>query len=76
MARYEREMRKAMLRKRSTLGGWALASRDGLKAVAAVTRSHDMVTFDPLCLKWRMILSSGASVRAIPTTGTEEPDAE
>ena len=48
MARYERERRKAMLRKRSTSSGWALASRDGLKAVASVTRSHDMVTFGHL----------------------------
>ena len=48
MARYEREKRKAMLRKRSTSGGWALASRDWLKAIASVTRSHDMVTFGHL----------------------------
>ena len=48
MARYERERRKAMLRKRSTSGGWALASRDWLKAIASVTRSHDMVTFGHL----------------------------
>ena len=48
MARYERERRKAMLRKRSTSGGLALASRDLLKAVAAATRSHDMVTFEHL----------------------------
>ena len=48
MARYERETRKAMLRKRSTSGGLALASRDGLKAIASVTRSHDMVTFEHL----------------------------
>ena len=48
MARYEREMRKAMLRKRSTSSGWALASRDWLKAIASVTRSHDMVTFELL----------------------------
>lgn len=48
MARYEREMRKAMLRKRSTSGGLALASRDLLKAIASVTRSHDMVTFEHL----------------------------
>ena len=48
MARYERVMRKAMLRKRSTSGGLALASRDWLKAIASVTRSHDMVTFERL----------------------------
>ena len=48
MARYERERRKAMLRRRSTSGGWALASRDWLKAIASVTRSHDMVTFELL----------------------------
>ena len=48
MARYERETRKAMLRKRSTSGGLALASRDWLKAIASVTRSHDMVTFEHL----------------------------
>ena len=48
MVRYERERRKAMLRKRSTSGGWALASRDWLKAIASVTRSHDMVTFGHL----------------------------
>lgn len=29
-------------------GGLALASRDGLKAIASVTRSHDMVTFEHL----------------------------
>ena len=48
MARYEREMRKAMMRKRPTSGGLALSSRDWLKAVASVTRSHDMVTFGHL----------------------------
>ena len=48
MARYERETRKAMLRKRSTSGGLALSSRDWLKAIASVTRSHDMVTFGHL----------------------------
>ena len=48
MARYEREKRKAMRRKRSTSGGLALASRDWLKAIASVTRSHDMVTFGHL----------------------------
>ena len=48
MARYEREMRKAMMRKRSTSGGLALSSRDWLKAIASVTRSHDMVTFGHL----------------------------
>ena len=48
MARYERVMRKAMLRKRSTSGGLALASCDWLKEVASVTRSHDMVTFGHL----------------------------
>ena len=48
MARYEREKRKAMLRKRSTSGGLALASCDWLKAIASVTRSHDMVTFELL----------------------------
>ena len=48
MVRYERERRKAMLRKRSTSGGWALASRDWPKAIASVTRSHDMVTFGHL----------------------------
>ena len=48
MARYEREMRKAMLRKRSTSGGLALASCDWLKEIASVTRSHDMVTFEIL----------------------------
>ena len=48
MARYERETRKAMLRKRSASGGLALASRDWLKAIASVTRSHDMVTFEHL----------------------------
>ena len=48
MARYERERRKAMLRKRSTSGGLALASCDWLKAIASVTRSHDMVTFGHL----------------------------
>ena len=47
MARYEREMRKVMLRKRP-LCGWTLASRDGLKAVASVFRRHDMVTFGHL----------------------------
>ena len=48
MARYERVMRKAMLRKRSTSGGLALASCDWLKEIASVTRSHDMVTFGHL----------------------------
>ena len=48
MARYERVMRKAMLRKRPTSGGLALASCDWLKAIASVTRSHDMVTFGHL----------------------------
>ena len=48
MARYERETRKAMMRKRSTSGGLALASCDWLKAIASVTRSHDMVTFEHL----------------------------
>ena len=48
MVRYERVMRKVMLRKRSTSGGWALASRDWLKAIASVTRRHDMVTFEHL----------------------------
>ena len=48
MVRYERVMRKAMLRKRSTSSGWALASRDGLKEVASVTWSHYMVTFSHL----------------------------
>ena len=48
MARYEREKRKAMLRKRSTSGGLALASSDLLKAIASMTRSHDMVTFSHL----------------------------
>ena len=48
MARYERVMRKAMLRERSTSGGLALASCDWLKAIASVTRSHDMVTFEIL----------------------------
>lgn len=37
-----------MMRKRSTSGGLALSSRDGLKAIASVTRSHDMVTFEHL----------------------------
>ena len=37
-----------MLRKRSTSGGLALASRDWLNAIASVTRSHDMVTFGHL----------------------------
>ena len=41
-------MRKAMLRERPTSGGLALASRDWLKAIASVTRSHDMVTFELL----------------------------
>ena len=48
MARQERVMRKAMLRKRSTSGGLALASCDWLKEIASVTRSHDMVTFGHL----------------------------
>ena len=48
MARYERVMRKAMLRKRSTSGGLALASCDWLKEIVSVTRSHDMVTFGHL----------------------------
>ena len=48
MVRYEREKRKAMLRKRSTSGGLALASRDLLNAIASVTRSHYMVTFEHL----------------------------
>ena len=37
-----------MLRKRYTSGGLALASRDWLKAIASVTRNHDMVTFEHL----------------------------
>ena len=41
-------MRKAMLRERPTSGGLALASCDWLKAIASVTRSHDMVTFGHL----------------------------
>ena len=48
MVRYERVRRKVRLRKRSTSGGLALVSRDLLKAVASVTRSHDMVTFGHL----------------------------
>lgn len=48
MARYERVRRKVRLRKRSTSGGLALVSRDWLKAIASVTRSHDMVTFEHL----------------------------
>lgn len=41
-------MRKVRLRKRSTSRGLALTSRDWLKAIASVTRSHDMVTFGHL----------------------------
>ena len=48
MVRYERGRRKARLRKRSTSGGLALASRDWLKAVASVTLSHYMMTFSHL----------------------------
>lgn len=41
-------MRKVRLRKRSTSRGLALTSRDWLKAIASVTRSHDVVTFEHL----------------------------
>ena len=37
-----------MLRKRSTSGGLALASRDWLKAIASLMWSHYMVTFSHL----------------------------
>ena len=47
-------------RESGPLCGWTLASRDRLKAVAAVTRSHDMVTFEHLfevaddTVEWRV----------------------
>ena len=48
MVRYERERRKAMLRKRSTSGGWALASRDWPKAIASVIFFFFLVSFGHL----------------------------